>query len=79
MKKITTRSGRVYLLDQEHRKFLRVGAGEMPGQWFENETWVHYSSATVEVGKPFYALDRGPGWEPDLWIRTSPVVSVEES
>jgi len=79
MLRITTKSGRVYFSDPDNRRFMRMGEGEMPGQWFENNEWVSVNRiSTPEVDEYWWVEDIGSWADPDQWFRTSRVVSVEE-
>ena len=79
MLKLTTKSGRVYLVDPEERTFERVGAGEVPGQWFRNNTTVRYTFVEdLEVGNQPTFWQLGSWMNPDLCMRPSPIETIEE-
>jgi len=79
MLKITTESGRVYFSDPDNRRFMRTGEGKAPGQWFENNEWISANRiSNPGVGQHWRVEDIGSWMDPDLWLRTSRVVSVEE-
>ena len=73
MRRITTESGAVYLVDNEVGRVQRV-TGEMnPGLILDNGVWEHMTpDEDIEVGKPMHLT----GFT--VWRRTTPVVSIEE-
>jgi len=79
MLKITTESGRVYFSDPDNRRFMRTGAGKIPGQWFENNEWISANRiSTPEVDEYWAVEDIGASAGSDQCLLTRRVVSVEE-
>ena len=77
VKKITTESGRVYLVDMAQQMFTRVGDGVAPGQWYPNNTPTRFTDVEgMEVGKQAFIWQRGSYADPDLYQRTSPIISI---
>lgn len=87
MKTASTKSGAVYLIDEENRRAMRSGHG-MPTMRYDGD-WFHYAYVVPvdDSGSPantddwlghrlYFKIRNHPTWE---WRSTTEVVAVEDT